>query len=178
MKLPMLTTTLSLAFTLSMAAQSAPAPDMHHDKPPAAPSTTLAVSTGQGAPLTFAVADLQALPQQTITVHNAHTKADETYTGPLVSDVIAKAGLAFSDKSEHPMLRMYLIATGTDDYFVVYSAAEVQPGLHRAKVIVAIAKSGQPLGVNGQFQLIDSGDVKPARWVRNLNSLMLHTAAP
>ena len=148
---------------------------MHQQKPAASLSTQLTVTAG-AAPITLTLADLQSLPQQTVTVHNAHTNADETYTGPLVSDVLAKAGLALSDKTEHPMLRMYLVAGGTDKYWVLYFAAEVQPGLHTAKVIVAIAKSSQPLGVNGQFQLLDNMDVKPARWVRNLNSLTIRTA--
>jgi hypothetical protein len=151
---------------------AAPKPHTH---PMGAPSTTLTVNTGIGQPLTLTLADLQALPQQIITVHNAHSSADETYSGPLLSDVLAKAGVVLTEKTEHPMLHQYLIATGTDKYWVLYSLAEIHPGLHNAKVIVAIARSGQPLTTAGQFELIDNLDVKPARWVHNVTTITLHT---
>ena len=152
--------------------------DMHHDKPPAVPSTTLRVDTGAGPAVTFTMDDLKALAQTTVVVHNAHLNKEEMYTGPLLSDVLAKAGLVFSEKTEHPMLRMAILAGGTDKYYVVYSAAEVQPGLHMAKVIVALQRNGSPLDSSGQFQLVDSQDVKPARWVRNLNTITVKQVGP
>jgi hypothetical protein len=30
---------------------------------------------------------------------------------------------------------------------------------------------GKPLGDDGQFKLVDTGDKKPQRWVRNLSSI-------
>jgi hypothetical protein len=171
---------LPVALTLTARAQTDAMPPEHNASAPhthtmGAPSTSLTVATGIGQPLTPHLADLRALPQQTITVHNAHSNADETYTGPLLSDVLALGGVTLTDKTEHPMLHQYLIATGTDKYWVLYSLGEVHPGLHNAKVIVAIARAGQPLTTAGQFELIDNIDVKPARWVHNLTSLTLHT---
>ena len=43
-----------------------------------------------GKAATLSVADLQAMPQKTVTVHNEHTKADESYTGVLLGDLLAK----------------------------------------------------------------------------------------
>jgi len=172
---------LVLAFPLAAAAQTDAMPPEQaappHTHKMGAPSTSLTLTTEAGAPLTLKLADLQALPQQTLTVHNAHSKADETYTGPLLSDVLAKAGIVLSEKTEHPMLHQFVIATGTDKYWVLYSLAEVHPGLHNAKVIVAIARSGQPLTTSGQFELIDDTDVKPARWVHNVTTIAVRTAA-
>ena len=146
---------------------------MHHaEKPAASPSTTLLVQ-GPTQAVTLSLADLQALPQTTVKVHNGHTNVDETYSGPLLSEVLAKAGLVVTPKSEHDFLRMSIVASGTDDYFVVYSGAEVEPLLHKAEVIVALTLEGKPLTRTGAFQLIDSLDVKPARWVRNLNKLQV-----
>jgi hypothetical protein len=167
--------TLALTFALTAGAQTAMPGMSMPAKTMGAPSTTLTINTATGQPLTLSLADLKALPQQTITVHNAHQNADETYSGPLLSDVLAKAGLVLSEKTEHPMLHQYVIATGTDKYWVLYSLAEVQPGLHKAKVIVAIARSGEPLTTAGQFELIDDTDVKPARWVHNVTTLTIHT---
>ena len=44
-------------------------------------------------------------------------------------------------------------------------------------MIVALSRNGTELGVNGQFQMIDSIDVKPARWVRNLSSIVVKPVA-
>ena len=121
--------------------------------------------------MVLSLLDLQALPQATVIVFNGHSKTEETYTGPLVSDVMAKVGFLLSGATEHEVLRSYVVATGTDGYFVVFSAAELQGALHKGQSIVALSKAGQPLTENGAFQLIDSLDVKPARWVRNLNNL-------
>ena len=143
---------------------------MHHAHVPAAPSIALAVHAGT-ASATLSLADLQAMPQTTVTVFNAHNKQNETYAGPLVSDVLAKAGVALSEETQHAILDSYVIAAGTDGYFVLFSGAELQPGLHKPQTIIALTQAGQPLGQNGAFQLIDTGEVKPARWVRNLTSL-------
>ncbi len=96
---------------------------------------------------------------------------------PLVSDVLAKAGVALSGATEHDILRSYVVATGTDGYFVVFSGAELQSALHKAQCLVALTKGGQPLTENGAFQLVDPLDVKPARWVRNLSGLAVMPVA-
>ena len=162
-----------LAVCVSLAAAPGPATAqqaIHHEHADGRPSTSLTIRTPDHT-LTLSVADLQALPQTTVDVFNAHSKHIETYSGPLVSDVLAKAGITLTEPTEHHILDSYILATGSDGYFVIYSGAELQPGLHRAQVIVAIAQSGQPLTRTGAFQLIDPVDVKPARWVRNLESL-------
>lgn len=155
--------------TLAPASATAQQP-MHHQRAEARPSTSLMIHAG-GQSLTLSVADLKALPQITVNVYNAHSKQNQTYTGPLVADVLAKADLRLSEQTQHHILDSYAVATGTDGYFVVYSGAELQPGLHKAQPIIAIAESGKPLTTSGAFQLIDPSDVKPARWVRNLDSL-------
>ncbi len=148
----------------------------HHTHPPAQRSTALSIRVGERH-LVLSAADLQALPQTSVTVLNGHTQADETYSGPLVSDVLAKAGVALSGATEHDILRSYVVATGTDGYFVVFSGAELQSALHKAQCLVALTKGGQPLTENGAFQLVDPLDVKPARWVRNLSGLAVMPVA-
>ncbi len=151
-------------------AASAANPAMQHDHAPAQLSTTLTVRAGETV-ITLSPADLRALPQTTVAVFNEHNKQNESFSGPLVSDVLAKAGLALSQTTQRTVLDSYVLATGTDGYFVLFSGAEVQPGLHKAQAVVAIAQDGAPLTRTGAFQLIDSLDTKPARWVRNLSSL-------
>ncbi len=47
------------------------------------------------------------------------------------------------------MLRSYIVATGTDKYWVLYSVTEIETSEHNADVIVAIAKDGKPLTEDG-----------------------------
>jgi hypothetical protein len=160
-------------------AQTAPKAEMGattgHDHAPAAPSTSLTL-TIDGKATTLSVAELQAMPQKTVTVHNEHAKADETYTGVLLGDVLAKYGFPVDKTTQRKMLRSYLVAEGTDKYWVLYSVTEVEGSEHDGNVIVATSMNGKPLGADGQLKLVDSGDKKPQRWVRNLRSITVKSA--
>jgi len=159
-----LVTLLLASASLSGLAQM-PAMD-HATKPKAAPSTTLMV-TAAGKMVTYTPADLAAMPQKTIKVSNFHTKTDQTYTGVVLADLLAKSGADIGKL----LLRTYIKATGTDKYWVLYSGIEIDPASHMGDTIVALTLDGQPLADNGAFQLVSSDDKKPQRWVRNLTAL-------
>jgi len=146
-----------------------------HDHAPAPVSTKLTL-TIDGKATTLSVAELQAMPQKTVTVHNEHTKMEETYTGVLVGDLLAKCSFPVDKTTHRKMLRSYLVAEGTDKYWVLYSMTEVEGSEHNGDVIVATSMGGKPLGEDGQFKLIDNGDKKPQRWVRNLNAITVKSA--
>jgi hypothetical protein len=148
---------------------------MESAKPPAPPSTSLTL-TVNGKPTTYSVADLAAMPQKTVKLHNEHTKADETYSGVPLGDLLAKAGFVADKTTQRQMLRSYLKAEGTDHYWVLYSATEVEASEHDGDVIVAISMDGKPIVADGQFKLVSSGDKKPQRWVRNLAAITMVTA--
>lgn len=145
-----------------------------HQHAKAIVSTELKV-TVDGKSTTMSLADLAAMPQKTITVHNEHTNANETYAGVALGDLLAKYGFAISQSTHRKMLRSYITAGGTDKYWVLYSATEVEGSEHTADVIVATSMDGKPLGDDGQIKLIDSADKKPQRWVRNLATITLVT---
>jgi hypothetical protein len=185
MKLPLLTAALLLA-PLAMSAQTdamppernTPAMPMHEDaKAPVPRSNSLNV-TFQGRLTILSVEDLLNLPQVTVHVHNAHRNTDEEYTGPLVSDVLAKAGLSVSKETEPLILHSSLVCTATDHYFVIYSLAEVEPSFTKGQVIVAVMKSGLPDTEGGRIQLINTNGAKPARWVHGLSNLNVMSVAP
>ena len=150
----------------------APEPMSMPAKPPVKPSSSLIVAySGRATKLTLA--DLRALPQQTVTAVDGHTGKSDTFTGPLVADVLAKAGLPANDSSHKLILHGFLNATGTDDYYVVYSLAELEPLFSSGKAIIALTMDQAP--VASGIELVNPLDVKPARWVHGLASLSVIT---
>ncbi len=144
---------------------------------PAAPLSTSLVLTVDGKATTFSVADVRAMPQKTVKVHNEHTKMDETYTGVALGDLLAKAGFAVGQTTHRTMLRSYLQAAGTDKYWVLYSVTEIEGSEHEGDVIVATSMNdGKSLGADGNFKLVSTEDKKPQRWVRNLAAITMKSA--
>jgi hypothetical protein len=122
----------------------------------------------------WTAATLAALPHTTLTLYNEHAKANETYSGVPLIDLLAKLGVPAKPRGKE--LRIYLVAEGSDGYQVVYSIGEVTPDVHDGTVIVADSLDGKPLGNDGQFKLVATGEKRPARWVRNLAAIRVLTA--
>jgi hypothetical protein len=137
-------------------------------------STTLTLEV-DGKSTILSVAELQAMPQKTITVHNPHTKMDESYTGVELSDLLAKYGAPLDKTTQKRILHSYLRIEGTDHYFVLYSATEVEGAIHKGDVIIATSMDGKGLGEDGAIKLVASEDKKPMRWVRNVTKITLVT---
>lgn len=169
----------SVSFSFGPAAQAqtpaAPMGGMEMAKPAAALSTSLTL-TLDGKATTFSVAELKAMPQKTVKVHNAHTNADETYSGVPLGDLLAKAGFVANKTTQRQMLRSYLQVEGTDKYWVVYSLTEVEGTEHDGDVIVATSMGDKGLGADGELKLVSTGDKKPQRWVRNLTAITMKSA--
>jgi hypothetical protein len=125
------------------------------------------------APVVLSPADFRALPQVTITVHNGHTKATETYSGVPLATLLEKVNAPLGKELHGEAMTSYVVATGSDGYSVVLSLAEIDPEFHAGQVLVADAREGKSLEKNGPFQLIVSDDKRPARWVHNLVSITL-----
>lgn len=138
------------------------------------PADSLVISGGAyHAPVALSLTDFRALPHITVTVHNGHTNADETYSGVPLATLLAWVNAPIGKDFHKDALTTYLIASGSDGYSVVLSLGEVDPSFHGGHVLVADARDGRPLAKTGPFQLIVSEDKRPARWVRNLNSIRL-----
>jgi len=144
----------------------------------AAPSDQLRVSAyTKHEDLVLKPADFKALPHVTITVHNEHANADETYSGARVSDLLAKLGAPLGHDLRGAALGGYIVATGSDGYVAVIALAEVDTTFHSGEIIVADTLNGQPLDAkSGAFKLVVTEDKRPARWVRNLVSIELKSA--
>ncbi|HMD10461.1 MAG TPA: molybdopterin-dependent oxidoreductase [Candidatus Acidoferrum sp.] len=127
--------------------------------------------------LVLKVADLKAMPRTTVTVHNEHSKADESYAGVRLADVLAKMGAPLGHGLRGAALSAYIVATGSDGYVAVIALAEADPAFHSGEVIVADTMNGALLDAkSGPFKLVVTEDKRPARWVRNLVSIELKSA--
>jgi hypothetical protein len=128
------------------------------------------------APVLLSPAGFRALPHVTITVHNSHTNATETYSGVPLATLLAQVNAPLGKELHGEAMTSFVVATGSDGYSVVLSLAEVDPSFHEGQVLVADTRDGQPLANYGPFQLIVSDDKRPARWVHNLVSITLQHA--
>ena len=144
--------------------------EMHKPAPPAGP---LEIKFGDKS-ATWTPATLATLPHVTVSVHNEHTNAEETYSGVPLIALLTPLGV--TDKPHGKDLRLYLVAAGSDGYEAVYSIGEVTPDVHDATVIVADTKNGKPLTGDGPLKLISTGEKRPARWVRNLVAIKVQAA--
>jgi hypothetical protein len=170
-RLALLFAIVTIASAFSFARAQAPAMPAHIK----APTSTELKLTVDGKTTILTIAELAAMPQKTITVHNEHTKADETYTGVSLGDLLSKYGLPVDQSTHRKMLHSYISAEGTDKYWALYSLTELEPSEHNADVVIATNMGGKPLGDDGQLKLVSTADKKPERWIRNLASITVVT---
>jgi len=140
---------------------------------PAPPAGPLKITFGDRS-AEWTAATLAALPHKTITVYNEHAKANQTYSGVELIDLLEPLGVP--EKPRGKEFRVYLVAEGSDGYQVVYSIGEVTPDVHEGTAMVADALEGKPIGETGPLQLVLTGDKRPARWVHNLVAIRVRVA--
>jgi hypothetical protein len=121
--------------------------------------------------------DLKNLPHVSITIHNPHANADETYSGVRLADLLAKYDAPLGLALHGEALSIYVVAIGSDGYKAVFSLAEIDPSFHPGEVLVADTMNGTPLDAKtGPFRLVVTEDKRPARSVRNLIAIELKSA--
>jgi hypothetical protein len=146
---------------------------MHHADATPIPPGAMRVSFGEQAK-DWTTATLAGLPHVTVTVHNEHTKANETYSGVPLIALLTPLGV--SEKPRGKDLRLYVVAAGSDGYEAVYSSGEITPDVSSSTVLVADTENGRPLTGDGPLKLIATGEKRPARWVRNLVAVKVFAA--
>jgi len=135
------------------------------------PSTTLTVTGLDGKTQSYSPEDLRNMTHLTVKVHNAHTNADESYSGVPVSSLVKRAEPNLTDKSKSHPLMTVLIFEGADKYRIALTVCDIDPSCRNGIAIVADQIDGRPLTADGAFKLILTEDKKPQRWTRNLASI-------
>ena len=152
------------------------AQQMEHPAPH--PSTQLTIKTYEGKTLTLSPEELATLPHKSVSVFNAHSKANETYSGVPLADLLSKVGVPLGESVRGKLFLTGIVASGADGYGVLYSLAEVDPSIHTGEVIVADTVDGKKLDKDGAFKMVSSEERRPARWVRNLASISVVKVEP
>lgn len=140
-------------------------------------SEQLAVTGTVEHPLTLDVPALQALPATTLgetPMRCGPTTVkyvSQSYQGVLLTEVLTRAGVKLSD--HHANNRIYVVATATDGYPVVFSWHELFNTPIGEGVLVFYARDGKPLTAeDGLIGLISARDTYPCgRHVKWLNHL-------
>ena len=121
--------------------------------------------------------DLAHMPRVTVDVKDAHMGEQEHFEGVLVSDLLAKAGVALGEKLRGKGLATYVVAHASDGYAAVYSIAELDPAMTDNRILVADTMNGKALGQkDGPFRIVAPADKRMARWVRMLTALEVGSA--
>jgi hypothetical protein len=144
--------------------------------PAAAKADTLVIIGTGGLRGVFTLATLLQYPQTTVTIHDHHTNADETYSGVPLIDLLAKLGVPHGADLKGKALGTYVVATGSDGYKSVVALGELDPEFHPGVVLIADTMDGKPLDKAGPFRLVVTEDKRPARSVRNLVKVEVRTA--
>jgi len=119
-------------------------------------------------------ATLAALPHNNVSVFSEHLKANQTFSGVPLTDLLTKLGVPNDEHGK--TLKLYLVVLGSDGYKVVYSLGEVTPSISSSTVIIADSLEGKQIAGEGSLQLVDSGDKAHSRWVRNPVSIKVLSA--
>lgn len=120
-------------------------------------------------------ATLTTLPREPVTA-TAHEKTLQCEGVSLVA-LLGKAGALPSEPLRGAGLANYVLITARDGYRAVYSLAELEPTLGNHKVLLVDRCDGKPLDdEDGPLRLIAPQESRPARWVRQVQSITVVVA--
>lgn len=121
-------------------------------------------------------ATLSTLPRQRVQA-SAHGRTLDCEGVPLAL-LLRKAGALPEGKLPRALLSHYVLVQARDGYRVLYALAELDPGTGNRPVYLVDRCDGRPLDdTEGPLRLIAPGDLRPARWVRQVEAITV-IAAP
>ena len=119
-------------------------------------------------------AELRRLVQDTVRAR-AHDGPEQVFVGPTLATVLA-TGSARLDSLRGRALAQYVVVEARDAYRVVFAVAELSSAFTHRRIILAHSSDGRPLEpVDGPWQVIVEGELRPARWVRQVVAIRVLT---
>jgi len=114
--------------------------------------------------------DLAAMPR-TVVKASAHDQ-EGSYEGVAIRELLTRAGVPAGDALRGAELAKVIVVSGADGYRVAFGIAEFDPAFTDRVAILAYRKDGGALAANAlPFQLVLTGEKRPARWVRQVVSI-------
>jgi hypothetical protein len=139
----------------------------------AAQSTGLVVESGTDV-RTLTASELSALPQDTVRAR-AHDGPEQVFVGPRLSAVLERAGVRL-DSLRGKALAQYVVVEARDNYRVVFAIAELSSEFTTRRVILAQSVDGHSLSAEqGPWRIVVEGELRPARWVRQVSAIRVKT---
>ena len=120
-------------------------------------------------------ATLATLPREavTATTHGKTLQCD----GIALPALLRAANALPAEPLRGGQLANYVLVAARDGYRAVFSLAELEPTLGNRRVLLVDRCDGQPLGDDdGPLRLIAPQESRPARWVRQVQSITVVTA--
>ena len=135
-----------------------------------ASAPTLAIGGDVATPLSLSAADFKALPR--VRVEIKEDGRTVSYEGVLVAEILKRAGVPLGADLRGNAVATYVLASAADDYQVVFSLAELDPGFTGSEIIVADTVDGKPLfDYQGSWRIVAPKDSRGARSIRMLQRL-------
>jgi hypothetical protein len=135
-----------------------------------AAAQTLSVK-GPAGSVTLTAAEIAEMPRRASFLFDAHGQK-HTYEGPLLIDVLARAGTPTGKDLRGAALANAVVARASDGYTVVYGLGELDPGRRPNRIILADRADGRPLDAkDGPFKIVVEGDLRPARGARMMREI-------
>lgn len=128
-------------------------------------------------PQRLTVEELQALGNtQTIETTYVSGRGESTHTfkGVPLLDVVNEAGngLILNPDQKNDKLSKYMVFTAWDDYEVIVSWGEIDPGFENKNVLIAWEQDGKALeGEDGPVRLVVPGDIHGGRYVHGVHTI-------
>jgi hypothetical protein len=111
----------------------------------------LLISAGPLHSQALSLDTLKSFPHHTVTIHDPHANAEETYSGVPLVDLLVKVGVPHGHDLRGKALAQYIVATGSDGYKAVVALAEADPDFHPGEVLVVDQMDGKPLDAKTGF---------------------------
>lgn len=141
----------------------------------AAPAT-LSIRGNGVTPLTLTAEELSKLPRASATVTN-RDGSRTVFEGVSLFEVMRRAGMKPGEgvhgKEAMTITTAVVVVEAADGYKAAFAQAEFDPAYTNRVILLADRKDGKPLGdEEGPLRLIAPDDKRPARWVRNVATLV------
>jgi hypothetical protein len=147
------------------------------DAAKAADAVVVTVQVKSGKPIPFTAAALSKLDRVTVKTDSDPPGEPTTYEGVPLASVLHAARITWGTKCSL-WLDCYVTVEAADDYRVVFSVPEIDPGLAHQAVLLADRRDGKPLSKSvGPYELIEEGAKQRGRWVKQVTTIRVYMAA-